>query len=624
MSTDLPQKIKDLIIKNKLKEACQLLMNTSVSKEAIGLMSRIEKLNNLILTNQISNEEATREESRITQTLLRLIEKLVDKTTLPLRKNRLSLIIGGIALGALILSAIWLISQNPGKTDCYDTARPYTIIVADFMQENPAFARRVVTNLVKNFPSSQGRIGIIPLGRFMDPLKAKADTFAQIVKQNCVDKGIILYGTLDELGEERLFNGFIKLEGLKDISIAAEKVSVDQVVLTNEGNLKVPDEINFSISEQARLVSDFITGLLKYYMGDTTAIIYFQKAIQAISSGSEEKLKDVANIYLGNTYLAAGKADKALETYRQVSETSPVKAEVIWNQSVALFQLEQFKEAAQGFSEYMKIQPLQVKDTILIRGMARIVNATLSKSESEAILMPVAAVIQQVFLEKKSSKAENIDIRREENNPKVDQEGKQAVVQHDRQEQNGVKPKSHIIYTLRPQMINIPGGTFEMGVEDLYDHNKPPHKVTIKSFQLSETEVTNAQYAVFLTQTQPTSADLNKWISLSSSKIKFNGKSYQAESDFKNHPVVFVSWYGAKAYCDKMGYRLPTEAEWETPARAGTSSAFDWGDKPDCTRARYRFLPDEACTPAKGSSAMGAYPANAFGLENMHGNVWEW
>lgn len=87
MSTDLPQKIKDLIIKNKLKEACQLLMNTSVSKEAIGLMSRIEKLNNLILTNQISNEEATREESRITQTLLRLIEKLVDKTTLPLLKE---------------------------------------------------------------------------------------------------------------------------------------------------------------------------------------------------------------------------------------------------------------------------------------------------------------------------------------------------------------------------------------------------------------------------------------------------------------------------------------------------------------------------------------------------------
>ena len=76
MPTDLFQQIKQLIIKNKLKEACNLLIETTVSKEAIDLMARVEKLDNLIITNQISNDEASREESRIRQALLTLVEKL--------------------------------------------------------------------------------------------------------------------------------------------------------------------------------------------------------------------------------------------------------------------------------------------------------------------------------------------------------------------------------------------------------------------------------------------------------------------------------------------------------------------------------------------------------------------
>ncbi|MCB0838438.1 MAG: hypothetical protein KDD99_17320, partial [Bacteroidetes bacterium] len=76
MLTDLFLQIKQLIIKNKLKEACNLLMDTAASKEAIDLMARVEKLDNLIITNQISNDEASREESRIRQALLTLVEKL--------------------------------------------------------------------------------------------------------------------------------------------------------------------------------------------------------------------------------------------------------------------------------------------------------------------------------------------------------------------------------------------------------------------------------------------------------------------------------------------------------------------------------------------------------------------
>lgn len=165
---------------------------------------------------------------------------------------------------------------------------------------------------------------------------------------------------------------------------------------------------------------------------------------------------------------------------------------------------------------------------------------------------------------------------------------------------------------LNNYFIDIPAGEFRMGSADGDADELPVQTVAIAPFKLGRGEIT---------------------VELWSLCVKTR-MCYRSLSDQKNKsslPVVnisvqeiheqFIPWL---EYITERHYRLPTEAEWEYAARAGTSSAFDWGDKPDCTRARYRYLPDEACAPAKGSSAMGTYPANAFGLENMHGNVWEW
>jgi formylglycine-generating enzyme required for sulfatase activity len=165
------------------------------------------------------------------------------------------------------------------------------------------------------------------------------------------------------------------------------------------------------------------------------------------------------------------------------------------------------------------------------------------------------------------------------------------------------------IELVEPVMVRIPEGWFWMGCETGRDDEKPAHRVWVDAFELAACQVTNEEYARFLTATgyPPPSC--------------WNDPSF-------NHPkmpVVAVSWHEAVRYCEWLShatrkpYRLPTEAEWERAARGGVEhSLYPWGN------ASPEQLPDYAERWKRGPEVVGLYPPNAYGLYNMGDNVHEW
>jgi len=151
------------------------------------------------------------------------------------------------------------------------------------------------------------------------------------------------------------------------------------------------------------------------------------------------------------------------------------------------------------------------------------------------------------------------------------------------------------------EWVSIPAGTFTMGSPS-YETNRwdegPQHSVSLSGFKMSKYEVTFAQYDTFCDATGREKPGDNAW-----------GRG--------NMPVINVSWEDATAFAQWMGCRLPTEAEWEFACRAGTTTPFNTGSSLNSSQANVN---DEV----EQTKPVGSYAPNAWGLHDMHGNVWEW
>ena len=180
---------------------------------------------------------------------------------------------------------------------------------------------------------------------------------------------------------------------------------------------------------------------------------------------------------------------------------------------------------------------------------------------------------------------------------------------------------------LNLRMVAIRGGTFLMGqteaekiqllkeygeqnYQTYLDEELPRHEVTIPDFFMGIFTVTQAQYQALMGE---------------------NPSTFRGE----DRPVESVSWDESVAFCDRLStqtgrnYRLPTEAEWEYACRAGTTTPFAFGDMITPELANYDWKSSYNGSPTRSSDPretqpVGSYPANAWGLYDMHGNVWEW
>jgi len=194
-------------------------------------------------------------------------------------------------------------------------------------------------------------------------------------------------------------------------------------------------------------------------------------------------------------------------------------------------------------------------------------------------------------------------------------------------------------------LVYIPAGSFTMGSSTFTDPDRfsdeVQHPVTLtEGFYLSECAITNAQYCVFLNE-KSIGTD-GKLGSSTYSLIKphewgctYTGGQWQPVSGYGIHPVIMVSWYGADEYCkwaNAAKGHLPTEAEWEYACRAGTTGPFNTGADLTTDQANYdgRY-PYNKPYIATGTNLGHTEPVksyaavkNAFGLYNMHGNIWEW
>jgi sulfatase modifying factor 1 len=222
--------------------------------------------------------------------------------------------------------------------------------------------------------------------------------------------------------------------------------------------------------------------------------------------------------------------------------------------------------------------------------------------------------------------------------------------------------------SLTDKMRWIPEGTFEMGSEDFYPEERPVHRVSLDGFWMDEHPVTAADFRRFVRETEyitycerPLDPDdfpgadpdllvpgalvfrktegpvdlrdfRNWWEYVPGAYWKHPEGAGSTVNGRDRHPVVQVAYDDAAAYADWAGKELPTEAEWEYAARGGLEgAAFAWGDehvpdgKPMANTWQGEFpWQNLKLDGFEGTSPLGSFPPNGYGLHDMTGNVWEW
>ncbi|MEE3257716.1 MAG: formylglycine-generating enzyme family protein [Candidatus Latescibacterota bacterium] len=172
-------------------------------------------------------------------------------------------------------------------------------------------------------------------------------------------------------------------------------------------------------------------------------------------------------------------------------------------------------------------------------------------------------------------------------------------------------------------VVLVPAGPFTMGI----DHpratdERPSHQVFLSAFSIDRHEVSNARFAAFVAATGYRTAAENAAATEREDGINWRQPHGPGSPAAPDHPVVYVSWRDADAYCSWRGGRLPTEAEWEKSARGGDGRLWPWGADFAAGRANFWGAEDGYA----GLAPVGSFPSgqSPYGALDLAGNVWEW
>lgn len=204
-----------------------------------------------------------------------------------------------------------------------------------------------------------------------------------------------------------------------------------------------------------------------------------------------------------------------------------------------------------------------------------------------------------------------------------------------------------------PAPIVIDNATALIGSDLGYPEERPPRQVILDAFEIDTVEVTNAQFEKFVDETgyvteaekiqpgfeapggavftEPTAANPSWWHFVEGANWRHPEGPYSSIINRKSDPVVQVTLTDAKAYAEWIGRRLPTEAEWEYAAKAGSQTLYVWGNERSL-EGKEMANTWQGAFPIKNTgddgynlrAPVGCYEPNGFGLYDMIGNVWEW
>ncbi len=307
-----------------------------------------------------------------------------------------------------------------------------------------------------------------------------------------------------------------------------------------------------------------------------------------------------ANYNRGLAYSKLGEYSAAIEDYNQTLRLNPNYVGAYNNRANAYYKLGEYEKAIADYNSCLALNP-NLPDVAHNRDVAQGVwdeKRRQRQTEIETKRRQEEERKRQEEAEKRRQQKEfEFDVIT------VNAQGKETK----RERRRAEFFKQDLGNNISLEMVSIPGGTFMMGSPE-NNSEKPIHQVNIAAFSMAKYPITQAQWEAVLAL----------------DKIKIDLK--RDPSDFKgaNRPVDSVTWHEAQEFCQRLSketgktYRLPSEAEWEYACRAKTESPFHFGETITADLANYG-------SNCGQTTDVGSFKKpNAFGLYDMHGNVWEW